>query len=83
MFSNTFKHFVFINSGHIELILILGILEFSSKYSNNSANLESQILFVESSHQADKFTQVSTTSFPHISSNSRISSMISSTDLKK
>jgi hypothetical protein len=79
VFTNTSKHLSSTNSGHIELILILGILEFLSKYSNNSANLDSQILFVESSPQADKLIQVKTTSFQPFFSKSKISSF----DLEK
>jgi len=41
VFAKTSKHLSSINSGHIELILILAILELSSKYCNSSASLDS------------------------------------------
>jgi hypothetical protein len=71
------------NSGQIELILILSILEFSSKYLNNSDNFDLSMSLVESSPQAAKLIQVSTTSFHHDFSNRSISSKISSFDLEK
>ena|GEM_PF-1254732 len=81
MFLNISKHLSSINSGQRELILNLGIVVFSRIYSSNSANLDCQTSFVSLSHQADKFTQVKTTSFHHPNSNSVISETISSLSL--
>jgi len=72
-----------INSGPRELILSLAILEFSRRYSNNSANLVFQILLVESSPHADKLIPVRTTPFPPFFSKSSISSKISSLSREK
>jgi hypothetical protein len=52
-------------------------------YSKSSAKCEFLISFVFWLHQAQRFIQVKTISFPQIFSNSKISSTISSLSLKK
>ncbi|MDP2396271.1 MAG: hypothetical protein Q8S84_04720 [bacterium] len=88
---NISRHLSSMNSGHIELILILGIFVLSKIYLSSSANLDGTLCshsligrlggFVVSSHHADRFTHVKTTSFHPAFSKSSISCTMSSLSL--